>query len=661
MEYYGYAGRILYVDLTSGHIKKEALDPKMIEEFIGGWGFNYALLSEFLKPNTDPLSPDNPIVIGVGPLCGTLTPGSGKVAITMKLPLIGSESEDIYRVATAVGGTRRFGAMLKNAGYDNVVITGRAASPSYLKIIDDDVEICDATDLWEKDLFETTDRLIKRHSGTTGACGVWGVGPAANKLVRWAHAFVDKGNSLGRAGGGAVLGSKNLKAVVTLGTKGIKVAHPETFMAMAIAKRKQILAHPMLHKPYMPAGGGTITEEYPANLLEDTRVARNACICCFSPEFGTHIVRKGRFEGDFFTTTIFSTVRDFGRRLRLKEYGEAFKLTDLLNRAGLCCLTFFRMAYFVTRLYERGVISKEDTGGVELKVGNFDSYVKLLDKIINREDIGDVMANGWVALYNKFGVNPGQDFKDGAGIVKGLDVLRECRFSSLAPNRLANTVRPKGHHVHQACHWPRGADLYRDTYWPTRERSFYDVMRDCQETMVVTDAEMGRIFTDRDFNIGRLEKHAEDAYSVYNAMSVCDISPYGCWDPMRNVPLVTEFYNAVTGLERTPRELKKKGERIWNLEKLLNVREGFDRKDDIFPSTDIQNICTPIKFRTGERYLLDWLGRRVAEKDFEKYLIDYYDERGWDIKKGIPTEEKLRELGLEKFIPIIQGLLGDSK
>jgi aldehyde:ferredoxin oxidoreductase len=225
MEYYGYAGNILYVDLSSGRIRKEPLDISIAEKFIGGWGINYRLIWDLLKPGTDPLSPDNPIIIGAGPLIGTLC-GGGKIQGTTKFALPATEDGRHY-VASASGGSSRFGIWMKNAGYDHLVITGRAPSPAYLKIIDDDIEICDARDLWgSTDIYKASDDLCRRYPD----CGVIAIGQGGENLVRNSMAIVDKRAHFGRGGLGAVMGSKNLKAVITYGTKGIKIADTKRFM-----------------------------------------------------------------------------------------------------------------------------------------------------------------------------------------------------------------------------------------------------------------------------------------------------------------------------------------------------------------------------------------------------------------------------------------------
>jgi aldehyde:ferredoxin oxidoreductase len=209
-------------------------------------------------------------------------------------------------------------------------------------------------------------------------------------------------------------------------------------------------------------------------------------------------------------------------------------------------------------------------------------------------------------------------------------------------------------HLHQGTYFARAEDVYKDTNWPEYRKTFYDIKRDF-EKMVTTNEEIDRAFTDKYFNAGRVEKHAEDCQGVYTSLGNCDHASHWTWDPMRDVPFLAEVYSALTGFEITPRELKKRGERVWNMEVLLNVREGFTREDYPIPSVWLQHTEKPMKLdMRGEYYATDWFGRRLTKEDLYKMLDDYYDERGYDIKKGIPTREKLRELGLEEFMAVIE-------
>lgn len=531
--------------------------------------------------------------------------------------------------------------MLKNAGYDHVVITGRADKPCYLKIADEGVEICDASDLWGKDIHETNAILVKRHVGKTGKCGTWIIGQAGENLVEISQATLDNLNSLGRHVG-ALLGSKNLKAVVTYGNNGIKVKDSKGFMKAYQKKRQEIVSHP--HYQPLPLLHDGFLEE----LFQKTLVDIKACTGCIGACRSTHEAKDGDFQGQRYQGGDFSISVDFARRLRLSDYGAMYKLIDLMNRYGLCMVTTIRMIYFVISLYRWGKISKEDTGGLELQLGDMNTYLTLIEKIVKKQDIGALMAQGWYVLAEAFGVDAAEEFKDGCSITKGIDTLVDSRFwpSHFTPTMgITNIVHSKGKHTHGATYWPAGPDLSKDTYWPETLQSLNDIKRDT-ERMGVTKEELNRIFTEDSFNAGTLAKHTQDAEYLYNALGICDCTVHWECDPIRDVPWLSEIYTALTGISVTPREFLRAGERIWNLEKLLNVREGFTREDDQIPSVWLQNTETPVKLRFGDQYLVDWFGNRLNKADIEKMLDDYYQERGWDVTSGIPTMEKLAELDL---------------
>ena len=213
---------------------------------------------------------------------------------------------------------------------------------------------------------------------------------------------------------------------------------------------------------------------------------------------------------------------------------------------------------------------------------------------------------------------------------------------------ITNVVHSKGKHAHGATYWPAGPDINSDTYWPEVLQSLGDIRRDT-EKMGVTEEELARIFADGSFNSGRLAKYTQDAEYLYNALGICDCVVHWECDPTRDVPWLSEVYSALTGITVSPREFLRAGERIWNLEKLLNVREGFNRADDEVPPVWLQNTEVPLKLRSGEQYFMDWFGNRLKEEDIERILDDYYEERGWDVERGVPTRQRLVELGLEDF------------
>ena len=632
MEYYGYAGRILHVDLTNEKVWSEPLDLNLVRKFVGGPGLGYAIFSKLSKPGTDPLSPENPIIIATGPLVGTLAPGSGKCCLITKFPVVASKYKEKYCIGASTGGSRRFAVMLKNAGYDCIVVVGKAEKPSYLKVTDEGVEICNAKNIWGKDVYEATDLLIKEHEGITGKCGVWVIGRAGENLVRVSHGFVDGLNTLGRYAG-AVAGAKNLKAIVTLGSRGIKVADRKRFMEAYKRAMEKITKFPQ-YQPLPPP----FVSKY-GELYIKTRKYVKGCSACIGPCKSVHEARDGEFLGETFQGTVFDIAIDFGKRLRLSDYSKMFKLIDIVNRNGLCLLTTLRMLYYVTRLYERGIISRSETGGLPLKTGDFHAYVRLVEKMVRREDIGALMAEGWYPLCEKLGVDASADFRDGCSIIKGIDTLIDARLwpsNFNAGMGLANIVSARAKHVHLA------------TYWPKTILSLDDVKRDC-ERMGLTESELERIFKGESIDHGRLLKYAEDAETLYNALGTCSVSVHWAFDPVRDVPMLTEFYVATTGFDVSPRELLKAGERIRNLERLLNVAEGFTREDDEIPAVWLQNIEIPVRLSTGDKYLMDWSERKLSKQDIEEMTRSYYEERGWDYVTGMPTKEKLAELGLTEY------------
>ena len=243
MEFKGYAGTGLWVDLSTGAIKKESLDPDLVNRFVGGFGFTNKLAYDLIDKDVDPLSPENVVIIGSGALSGTLAPGSTKVMATTKLPINNA-------IGTPFGGG--FSHLLKCAGYDYIVITGRADKPVYLKIMDDDVSLVDAGDVWGKDIFETTDLLRGKHGAESS---VIAIGQAGENLVRISFALVDKFGTLGRGGLGAVFGSKNLKALVVNGTKGVSIADAVGFVEVADSVRQKMMKYP-LRKEWLKLGPG---------------------------------------------------------------------------------------------------------------------------------------------------------------------------------------------------------------------------------------------------------------------------------------------------------------------------------------------------------------------------------------------------------------------
>jgi aldehyde:ferredoxin oxidoreductase len=640
MNYYGYAGKILYVDLTSCRFWTEPLDMVMAQKFLGGCGIGQRLFYDLLKPGIDPLSPDNPIIISTGPLTGTLVPSSSKIQLITKSATPANEEQSKYYIGWSSGGSNRFGIMMKNAGYDQIVIIGKATRPVYLKIIDDDIEMCNAENLWmEKDVFETNDELMTKYKNS----GVIAIGKGGENLITFALGFVDKISSIGRNGGATIMGSKNLKAIVVYGTKGVKVHDPKRLTKLSDSLSRELVEKVPEHDKLRSSALRPLEDEwrdlYPPELAEMTLTEMRGCASCPCACKGTYKIKDGEFVGAEFVTNFFSHVRRYGKYMELKNYRHTMKLLDMLDKAGICYVTALAMIRFVTELYERGAIGKKDTEGLELKLGDICTYMKLVEKMVNREGIGDAMARGWYALSDRIGVDE-DTYGQSRGVIKGTSVIIGAEERTL-PLLLETIVNPRGA-MHQH---PR-------FYFPNLPM---DELKDWGTELGMSKGTIDRIFANNDFNCGRFIKHVEDGEAVYFALGIC-LKGIGAMYENRSLKVIADLYEAATGIQISPEELKNTGERIWNLYKLLNVREGFNKTDDKCPGLWVRSMDEPIKtFVLGELKLKDYSNRAVTPAGLQKVLDDYYDERGWDLDRGIPTRNKLKELGLDEFVSVLEG------
>jgi aldehyde:ferredoxin oxidoreductase len=609
----------------------------MAQKFIGGCGISERMLCDILKTGTDPLSPDNPIIISAGPLIGTGVPGAAKIQMLTKSPASADKKQRKHFIPRACGGSRRFGVMMKNAGYDQIVITGRSGTPVYLKIMDDDVEVCQADDLWEKkDIYETSDELTNRYK----ASGVIAIGRAGENMIPFSLGWVDKIAHIGRNGGAIVMGSKNLKAIVVHGTGSVKVWDREKLKTMATKVTREAMKGPRFQMRRAMAHDWGLGPEwapyYPPSIFNDTLTGWSGCHSCVFACKDSHEIMDGEFAGGRLESRFLYTV--FGTWLEIKDYRHAMRLVEVCDRAGIDFLTVLAMLRFITRLYERGIITQKDTDGLELKMGDSETFLRLVEKIINREGIGDAMARGWFALGDRFGVDPNMDI-DGYQIIKGCSTFFDARSTSLSPLTFSEIVNTKP-----------SAELHPVTIMPNQP---IESIKEWCRGIAMSQEEMDRTFGKDDFNTGRLTKHAEDAECVYWALGTCVTWSSGT-PQIYSLRMLADLYTTVTGIEVTAEELKIKGERIWNTGRLLNAREGLAREDDILPGLWAKAIVEPTKASSEEFLLKDYFGRPVTHADFETMLDDYYDEHGWDINKGIPTKSKLIELGLGELTTLLE-------
>ena len=637
MKYYGYAGLCLYINLTTNTIKKEPLDINFAKDFIGGFGINNRLAWDLIKSGTDPLSPENPVILGAGPLVGTLTPGATKTIATTRYPQTGA-------IASA-SGSMGFGANMKRAGYDHIIITGAAKKPVYIKIIDGDVEICDAGGLWGGDIHETTDQLMDDNNGGSAIA----IGQGGENMVKYSLALIDKAASLGRGGLGAVFGSKKLKAVYIKGTGGIRPENQKKFLNIF----KKVIEHIrgyQLHQKYIEYGAFATFDLFLPSLFSGREITpekfkelygpdgykkffkrRLACpSCAIGCKDIVGIKEEGRTRS--FPIATFVNAGIVGHRLDLKDPDHALRLLDYLDRTGLDFLTVTALLDFLIGLYEKGIIKKTDIGGLEL-VRDYNHIRDLCEMIINKQGFGKILAEGWQETVRSLGKNfkqisAGKTY--GLGVLKGLDWVLDPRESCLGTTEFDAVVFPRGAHI--------GAGI-SVTMVPGLKP---DHLKKSMLGMGITEEAIERIFDDKgNINIGRFTRYTEDMYSLLCCLGLCGRQQNSRSYPSR---VCAELYSCATGFKMEQDEIMKAAERSWTLMKMLNVQEGFNRKDDKVP----EEWFRPIKVRGKELIMKDYFRKKPLTKaDVDDFIEGYYDERGWDVEEGIPSKEKLKELSLD--------------
>lgn len=636
MEYFGYGGNILRVDLSTGSTDTEELAPDLIKKYMGGMGINTRLAYDLIKPEIDPLGPENFVIIGAGALSGTMTPSATRFSATTKFPVNGV-------VGNASGCS--FGSMLKWTGYDHVVIGGVSDKPVYLQIFDDDVKICDASHLWGKDIYEATEALRDELGGDIS---VICIGQAGENLVRTSLALVDKMANVGRGGLAAVMGSKKLKAIVARGTRGIKIADAEAlhklFDASAVSaledKNRNLwvnyglvgILNNWIKAGIMTADLHTVKppiaetiEKYGKDAFDEIIETHPwGGLGCITSDKITLKLKSGRFKG--LVSTASSGINPLLLAIPLGiPMDHAVKLHDMMNRYGLDEMDAEYALEVALELYKDGIITKKDVG-MELKP-DIDVLSKAVEEMAYKRGFWGIMADGIPRMVEEIS---GVDKYVAAGNIKGLSCGVDSRMS-LGVEGFGMLTQPRGGQTSTLVRSP-------STVIPGTR---LDTIKTIAATYQIPEAARNRIFTDDDWHVERMTVWVENLNTAYNCLGICYRFLIGrLYQPV----IASAYYRAVTGITLTPQEVVKIGERVWNLQKAANVRVGFTRKDDGFPKPW---LTESVKSEEGDIYLQDFYKtKRIDEEEAKNMFDGYYDERGWDIAKGIPTKDKLTKLGL---------------
>ena len=615
---FAYAGKILHVNLTTGETKTEPLSEDMAKQYIGGIGLGIRLLMDNSKPGTDAFDPDNPLIYCAGPLSGTMGPTAGNgYAVVSKSPATGGVGE-----GKAHGF---FGPDLKRAGYDAVIIKGKAPKLSYLWIDDDKVEIRDAGYL-KGATVNDTDNKIRDELGDF-YIRVSAIGEAGEKLCRFAAIINDEFRAIGRTGMGGVMGSKNLKAVAVRGTHDVNVANLDEFkefikmiferMEGPATKKYKTLGTPenvlvlnslsaLATRNWTNAtfegadkvSGENLNEHYVKKII--------GCATCGMRCDHIAVVPEGPYKGS--TSRLeFECLWSMGPLCGVDRLDAVIEAMRIVNEYGMDGISIGVVVAFAMDLYEHGIITKEQTDGIDLRFGNVEALIAIIHKIGKREGwLGNILAEGVAKAAELIG---GDAYKYACHI-KGLE-LPGYDLRTLKTAALGFSVSFRG-----ACHLRNGA------YSP-------DVKGKVNRFKI----EKGR---------GKMIADEGNMYNIIDSLIVCKFSRGTYYDGWKDL---ATYYTLATGLPMTPEEMIKSGERIENLARLFNIREGKGtRKFDTLP-WKIKNFPVPDEGPAK--------GMFVSEEEFQVGLDDYYSIRGWTAD-GVPTTEKLKALGLGDFAYIAE-------
>lgn len=602
---YGYNGKVLRINLTDKTYELEKLDESIAKKFIGARGLGVKTLFDEVDPKVEPLSPENKFIIAAGPLTGTAMPTSGRYMVVTKAPLTGT-----IGIANSGG---KWGAELKNAGYDMIIVEGKADSPVYVNIFDDKVEIRGAKHLWGKISSETTETLLDE---TDKKAKVLCIGPAGEKLSLMAAVMNDIDRAAGRGGVGAVMGSKNLKAIVVRGTQKVKIYDEEEAKRVSLEKIKILREDPVAGQGLPTYGSAILVNIINENgihpirnfqksytdeadkisgetLTEKYLVRKNPCYRC--------PIACGRWikleDGTECGGPEYETLWSFGSDCDVYDLDAINRANMLCNEYGIDTISTGATIAAAMELYEKGYIKDEDIekDGLSLNWGDSEAVIGWTKKIGLREGFGDKMANGSYRLCDSYGV-PELSMS-----------VKKQELPAYDPRGV------QGHGITYAVNNRGGCHI--KGYMINPEILGYPEKLD--RFSLEGKAAYAKVF--------------HDLTAVIDSLGVCVFTTFGL-----GAKDYVDMYNAAVGELHDVDSMMLAGDRIWTLEKLFNLEAGIDSIHDTLPRRLLEEPV-PEGPSKGHVHHLDEL------------LPEYYEVRGWD-NKGIPTKETLEKLDLEEYI-----------
>jgi len=622
---YGMYGRILRINLTDGKINTEKFTERDAKFFVGGKGLAIDLLYRELEPKIDPLGPKNKLVFALGPINKAGIPGDTRFVVAGKSPLT-----NIWGEGNCSGW---FADGLKNAGYDALIIEGASKSPVYVHISDDEVEIREATHLINKWSAET-ERIVKEESRFKDIA-VIAEGPASEHLVKFSAITHTAHRAAGRTGLGAVMGSKKIKAIAVRGTRKPEIAFPEKVKELQskIAKETFESKFTSTLREHGQAGflldlnndGILPTKNFQSGVFPGAEkisgqamtkrllVGREACPRCPVACKRVVEVKEGPFApvSKEYGGPEYENLAALGSLLLIDNLEAICRMNMLCNAYSLDAISTGVSIAFAMECFEKGLLTLEDTGGLELNFGNAASAIKLIEMIASREGLGNILANG----VREAAKTIGHGSEKFAVEIKGLEIpMHEPRGKKGLAVMYATSARG-GCHM-QSMHDP-------------------DIESPNMAPEIGMMKALNRFDTSRD-KVLYLKKTG-DWTAMINSIGLCsNIYWFGAvyYKPSQ----LTEILNAVTGWGYTVEDFMITGERINTMCRMFNVREGLTKTEDSLPP----RFSEPLKGGPTN-------GQFVSHEEIESMLRDYYEICGWDPDTGIPTKSRLNELGLTQM------------
>jgi len=615
----GYADRIVRVDLTSGKVTTEAIPEQIKKEFVGGRGIGVKYFYDEVDPQCDPLGPENKLLILNGPLAGTNAQSTARWMVITKSPLTGGFTR-------AVGGAD-FGAYLKFAGVDMIILEGKSPKPVYLYLDDEgNYAINDAAELWGKDTAQTQELLKQRHEGDGKKVHSAVIGPAAEKLVRFSVIESDR-RTASRGGVGTVMGSKNLKAICVRSGRHLELADREAFKAMVKQQVDTMQADPMYpqfqkYGTAMAEGmaalgilpGKNFQEGPPDNFMEisgeayDKQTLKN--VGCYSCSIKCGKQRKTlnpKFNGAENEGPEYETIWAFTTDLGSLDIDTSIMADKICDDYGMDTISAGGTVAFAFELYNRGLITKADTGGLDLSWGNTDGALALLEQIGRREGFGDLLAEGSFRAAQKIG--------------------QGAEYYSM-------TIKKQELPAYD----PRGAKVHGLNYATASVGANHCYGYGIQEIFNAPIPRPVDRFAEE--NKGDIAQFNQNLTTVVELGIGCTFPGIFGW---LGPEILSGMLAAATGIKEfaDPNYLFLVAERVYNLERLFNLKAGFSRSDDALPQ------------RLQDEYMPNGAAQGHKVDNLQGMLDDYYKARGWD-ENGVPRPDTLINLGLDWAVEALQ-------